>query len=815
MSTLAADVRYALRLLRRSPGFTLAATLTLALAIGANTTMFSVVNATLLRRLPFPEARRLVLLWTGTANDPTDLGIVSYPNFTDWRAESRSFESMALFDSAGRGYNLASGAEPEQVSGVRVTASFFQVLGVPPLLGRTFLPEEEMPGRDHEVVLSYGLWKRRYGADRSLVGRVIRIDDEPFTVVGVMPPRFEFQFWSGPRQLWVPAGYTPGDHDRSSRSFVALARLAPGTTLAAARAEMDGIGRRLAREYPATNAGGTVRVTSMADYGLTRLRATLLALLAAVGFVLLIGCANVANLMLARASTRAKEIAIRRALGASRGRILRQLLTESVLLSGLGGLGGLALAVLGTAGLPGLLPRSLRFIPLRPLDRVEVDGPVLAFTLVLSVLAGLLFGLAPALGSSRTEVDQPLKESARGSTQGGRGRLRNALVASEVALTLVTLAGAGLMIATVGHLLRNDPGLDPRNVLTLEMSLPQENLYYGPPTHERFCRDLAERVGSLPGVVSVSGVAHLPLSGAGAGRAYFIEGRPDPGPENVPGAGYSVVCPAYLRTMGIPLLAGREFTQADRVGAPQVVLVNQAMARRDWPGETAVGKRIRLRLHGGVEEPWLTVVGVFGNVRHHGLDTDAEPYFLRPYTQAGWPFMRVVVRTAADPASFVAPVKQALRAIEPGRPVSLVQTMEDVVAASVGPRRFSMLLLGAFAGLALLLAAVGVTGVVSYSVVQRTPEIGIRVALGARPRDVLRLVVAGSLAWAFGGMAAGLVAAFGLLRGLRDQLYGVGPADPLVLATVCLLLAAVAGAASYLPARRAARVDPAAALRCE
>ncbi len=811
MGALVADLRYALRLLRRNPGFTLAATLTLALAIGANTTMFSVVNATLLRRLPFPESDRLVLLWTGTTNDPTDLGIVSLPNFTDWRAESRSFESMALFDSAGRGYNLSSGGEPEQVSGVRVTASFFRVLGVPPLLGRTFLPEEEMPGRDHEVVLSYGLWERRYGADRSLIGRPIRIDDEFFTVVGVMPPRFEFQFWSGPRQLWVPAGYTPGDHDRGSRSFVALARLAPGTTLEAARAEMDGIGQRLAREYPATNAGGTVRVTPMADYGLNRLRPTLVALLAAVGFVLLIGCANVANLMLARTSTRTKEIAIRRALGASHGRILRQLLTESVLLSGLGGLGGLLLANLGTAGLPGLLPRSLHFIPLRPLERVEVDGPVLAFTLVLSMLAGLLFGLAPALGSARTDVDRPLKESARGSTQGGRGRLRHVLVASEVALTLVTLAGAGLMIATVAHLLHNDPGLDPRNVLKLEMSLPQENLYYGPPTHEGFCQNLAEQVGSLPGVVSVSGVAHLPLSGGGAGRAYFIEGRPDPGPENVPGAGYSVVCPAYLRTMGIPLLAGREFTQTDRVGAPQVILVNQAMARRDWPGETALGKRIQL----GTEGPWLTVVGVFGNVRHYGLDTEAEPFFLRPYPQAGWPVIQVVVRTAADPAGFVAPVVQALRVVEPGRPVSHVRTLEDVVAASVGPRRFSMLLLGAFGALALVLAAVGITGVVSYCVVQRTQEIGIRVALGARPRDVLQLVVAGSLGWALGGMVVGLAAALGLLRGLSDQLYGVGPTDPLVLAVVCLLLAAVAGAASYLPARRAARLDPATALRCE
>jgi predicted permease len=815
MSTVAADLLFAARLLRRNPGYALAAILTLALGIGANTTMFSVVNATLLRRVPYPEPDRLAILWTGSTDDPTDLGIVSLPNYRDWREQSRSFESMALFDSAGRGYNLSDGPEPEQVSGVRVTASFFSVLGIPPLLGRTFLPEEEEPGRDREVVLSYGLWNRRYGADRSLVGRAITIDGERYIVVGVMPQRFQFQFWSGPRQLFVPAGYTPGDLDRGSQSFVALARLARGVTLDRARAEMDGIGRRLSHEYPQTNPQGTVRVTPLAEYGMAGLRMTLVALLAAVGFVLLIACANVANLMLARAAARQREMAIRSALGAGRGRILRQLLTESVLLSGLGGLAGLLLAAVGTSTLAEVLPRSVRLVPFRPVERIDVDATVLGFTLAVSVLAGLLFGLAPALGASRGDLNQALKESTRGSTQGGRGRLRSALVASEVALTLVVLAGAGLMIATVARLLGVDPGLDPRNVLTLEISLPQENLYYGPPAHAGFCRDLATHVGSLPGVVSASSVAHLPLSGGWAARGFVIEGRPKPEPENMPGAGYSVACPDYLRTMGIPLLTGREFTQADRVGTPQVILVNASMARRYWPGQDPLGRRIKLGLHGDEEAPWLTVVGVFGDVRHYGLDASPEPNFLRPYAQAAWPYMHIVVRTAAAPAAFVAPVKEALLEIEPGRPVSRVQTMEQVVAGSVGSRRFSMQLLAAFAALALLLAAVGVAGVVGYSVVQRTQEIGIRVALGARPADILRLVVGSSLAWTLGGLAAGLAAATGLLRFLRDQLYGVGVMDPIVLSVVSLVMLAVALGATYVPARRAMRVNPVDALRCE
>jgi putative ABC transport system permease protein len=535
-------------------------------------------------------------------------------------------------------------------------------------------------------------------------------------------------------------------------------------------------------------------------------------MLAVVGFVLLIACVNVANLTLARAAARHRELAIRRALGAGRGRIVRQMLTESVLLALVGGAGGLLLALWGTSLLPEILPRNLTLIPLRPLDRIGVDRTVLAFTVGLAGLTGILFGLAPAFASFRGDLNEPLKENARGSTQGGKNRLRYALVASEVALTLVVLAGAGLMITSVARLLGVDPGLDARNVLLMQMSLPQEDLYYGPPGNPRFCQALDEQVGAVPGVLSVSTIAHLPLGGGLAGRGLTIEGRPDPSPENQPSAAYSVACPNILRSLGIPLLGGREFTVADAVGAPAVALVNEGMARRFWPGEDAVGKRFKI---GGVnsDNPWMTVVGVSRDVRHWGLDGEIRPSFLRPYSQAAWPNSTIVVKTAAEPLSLVGPVKKALGIIEPNQPVAGVRTMEAVVDASVSGRRFPMLLLSGFALLALGLAGVGIAGVVGYSVAQRTQEIGIRMALGAQGRDVLGLVVGHSLAWTAAGLAAGLAASFGLLRFLGTLLYGVRPIDPTVLSAVSLILVCVAVGASYLPARRASRVDPVAALR--
>jgi predicted permease len=818
VGTTLSDVRYAIRTWIRNPGFTALAILTLALGIGANTTMFSVVNATLLRPLPFPVADRLMTIWKSQITDPDDLNIVSLPNYRDWRRRSTTFADMALFDSAGRGYNLTGRREPEQVSGVRVTASFFSVLGVRPMMGRTFLAEEEEPGKDHVVVLSHGLWTRSYGADPTLVGKTIQIDGQAHTVVGVMPRSFQFQFWSGPRQLWVPAGWTQGDQSRGSNSFVAIGRLKSGVSLSAARAEMDTIGRAMAKEYPGENAGQTIRLIPMSEYGLKNLQPALRATFAVVGFVLLIACANVANLMLARAAARRQELAIRCAIGASRARIVRQMLTESVLLGVAGGLAGLLVALWGTSLLLPILPNDLRFVPLRQLDALDIDASVLVFTAVVSVASGVIFGLVPALASFRKDLSRPLNEGTRGSSQGGRSRLRFALVASEVALTLVTLAGAGMMIVSVARLLGVAPGLDPRNVLVMELSLPQEDLYYGPPGDTAFCDKLDRSVGKLPGVVAVSSIAHLPLSGGSAGRGLAIEGRPDPGPANQPGAGYTVACPGFLRTMGIPLVAGREFTRLDTVGAPGVVLINDTMARRYWPGEDAVGKRFKI---GSFEtnSPWLTVVGVARDVRNLGLDSEIRPWFARPYAQAGWPFMSVVTKTAAAPFTFVGPVKKALSEIVPNQPVSGIHTMEDVVGGSVSSRRFPMLLLSGFALLALILAAVGIAGVVGYSVVQRTQEIGVRMALGAQPHDVLSLMIGHSLRWTLTGVAVGLAASYALLRllsadFLRTLLYDVAPTDPFVLGAVSVLLVAVAVGASYLPARRATRVNPVTALRC-
>ncbi len=815
MGNFIQDLRYGLRTLVKTPAFAAVAVLTIALGLGANTTIFSVMNATILKRLPFPDPDRLVLVWETFGKGPDNTNIVSAPNFWDWQQQNHVFEGMAIFDSAGRGYNLSeagAGSEPERVSGLRVSANFFPLLGIKPYLGRTFLLEEETLGKDHEVVLSYGLWERRYGADRTLVGKTIRMDGEQFTVVGVMPRDFQFQFWSGQRQLWVPAGYTEGDKGRDSNSFVCFARLKPGVTVKQARAEMETIGHRLSQQYPKELANGGTAVMPMAEFGVSNLRPAMLALFAAVGFVLLIACVNVANLMLARGATRQKEFAIRRALGAHRFRIARQLLTESVLLAILGGISGLALAAMSTRLLPRILPGNVLRIPFRQLEAIPMDGRVFAFALVISCLTGILFGLAPAFSVFRGDVNEPLKEGSRGSTMGGGSRLRHALVASEVALALVVLSGARLMIESMARVLGVDPGLNPKNVLTMEMSLPQINIYYGPPVHARFCQDLDERVGTLSGVVSVSAIAHLPLGGGSAGRGFWIEGRPDPGAGNNPGANYTVTCPNYIRTMGIPLLEGREFTHQDKVGATDVIVINQAMARKYWPKEDPIGKRIKLDLTIS-QEPWFTIVGVVGDVRHWGLDDQMYPQFFRPYTQAAWPVMTMVVRTASSPAMFTNPVKKALAEIDPEQPVSRVQTMEEVVSESVGPRRFPMLLLASFALLALALAAVGISGVVGFSVAQRTHEIGIRMALGAQTRDVLRLIVSRSMVWALAGVGVGVAGALGLTRLLAGLLYGVKPTDPVVLGAVSLLLAVVALLASYLPARRATKVDPMVALR--
>jgi putative ABC transport system permease protein len=813
MDRLLADISYAFRMFAKNPGFTLVALVTLALGIGANTTIFSVINAVLLKPIPFANSDRLVALFEADARKPTDESAVSAPNYQDWEQQNRVFEQMALVD-AGGGYDLSSrGQQPERVTGSRVTAGFFKVFGVQPFMGRNFLPEEEQLGRNHEVILSYGLWSQRYHADRNIVGRSVKVNGEGYAVVGVMPSSFQFQFFGEPDQLWVPIGYTPGDRGRGSHSFVAFGLLKPDITVARARAEMDSMGRRLAKEYPDDNTGRTVAVDPLNRVGMSEFQATLMALLAAVGFVLLMACVNVANLMLARGASRQKEFALRCAMRAGRGQVVRQLITESVVLALLGGGCGIFVAVWATDLLVHVLPSGLRFVPFRPLDGISIDANVWLFAFLISCLTGVLFGLTPALSAFRTDVNDLLKQGGRSSTHERGSRLRYVLVASEVALAMIVLTGAGLMIDSMARLLGVKPGFDPKNVLTMSVSSPQLDLYNGPPVRQRFCLDLDERVATLPGVVSVSSVGQMPFRGW-AGRGFVIQGQPDPGPENQPGARYGVACPGYLRTLKIPLIKGRDFSHRDTVGAANVILINQAMARQYWPHADPLGKRIKIGLF-NADGPWLTIVGVYADVRSWGLDEEFHPQFLRPYTQAGWPSMTLVVRTSSAPGALIGPVKNALAQIDPDLAASPAETLEEVLRDSVGSRRFPMLILAVLAALALTLASVGIAGVVSYSVAQRTNEIGIRMALGARALDVLRLVITRSMQWTLAGLGAGFLGSLAVTQFLASLLYHVTPTDPFVLSTIALLLASVALLASYLPARRATKVDPMVALHYE
>ncbi|HKV27868.1 MAG TPA: ABC transporter permease, partial [Candidatus Acidoferrales bacterium] len=578
MNTLLQDIRYACRMLAKSPGIAAVAILTLALGIGANTALFSVINATLLQPVPYPDAKRMVLVWqTYGGNSPDNINIVSAPNMWDIQKQNTVLEPIGMFDSAGRGYNLGASNDAERVHGERVTASFFDVLGIKPLLGRTFLPAEEAAGKDNEVVLTYGLWQRRYAGDPAIVGKQIQVDGSNHTVVGVMPKRFEFQFWSHECELFVPVGYTVGDHDRDGNSFVAISRLKLGVTLAKANTKLSAIGARLAKQYPKEDARMGALATPLLLFEMGDLGATLLALLVAVGFVLLIACVNVANLLLARGAGRQRELAVRSALGATRRRLVRQLITESLLLGLFGGGAGLLVAAVGLNLFMPFLPAGLHTLPFRQLGAISIDGRVFFFALLLSCITGVLFGLAPAVAARPGHLVDALKESAgRGLTSAGGNRLRHVLVAAEVALALIVLAGAGLMIDSMSRLLGVNPGFNAKKVLTFGVSTAQENAYYSPPVDAHFCEAMTRQIGSIPGVVSVSAVAHLPLRG-GAGRGFIIEGRPAPPPGQMPGASYTVACPNFFRTMGIPIIEGREFTDADTMSSANVVVIDQTM----------------------------------------------------------------------------------------------------------------------------------------------------------------------------------------------------------------------------------------------
>jgi len=806
---IAHDVRHAGRGLARDPLFAAAAVIALALGIGATTAVFSVVNAVLIRPLAYGDPQRLVVvLHRGT--DP-----VTPANFLDWRRQASALTRMAAAESWSP--NLSGIDEPETVKGLRVTPDLLPMLGVRPRLGRTLTDAAESTGQERVVVLGHSLWQRRFGADPAVLGRSVILDGEAYAVVGVMPRGFAFPpFWATGAELWAPLAFGDGAANRRAQSLRVFARIAPGATLHQARAEVAAITARLERDNPGTNRDVVVRPLDDAVVG--NVRPSLRVLLGAVGFVLVIACANVAHMLLARAAGRHREVALRAALGASRGRLIRQFLIESVVLAVAGGGGGVLLAIGSIRLLVALAPASIPRI-----DSVGVDGAVLAFAAGVSLLTGLLFGLAPALQASAWEASEALKEGARGSTEGRRRhRLRSLLVASEFAFALVLSAGAGLMIRSFVALQAIDPGFDPRGVLTMVVSVAGAEAG-APERRAAFYGELLRRVRALPGVRSASAVNHLPLAGDLWGVRFHVEGRPLPRPGERTRAAYRVVFPGYFETMRIPVVRGREFAETDRFDAPGVVVINEWLAERHWPGENPVGQR--LTLDDPSQNPtWLTVVGVARNaVRGEWAASPEEELFVpflqtRAYlerTSTGFAYVTLVVRASGDPAALVPPIRRAVASLDRGAPVSQVQTLDAVVAQSTAAPRFYLLLLGAFAAVAVVLAAVGIYGVMSYSVSRRTNEIGIRMALGAKPADVLRLIVGQGMVVALGGAVVGLAGALGLTRLMSSLLYGVGASDPATFLAVSLLLGAVALAASYLPARRATRIDPLTALRCE
>ncbi|HEX8775383.1 MAG TPA: ABC transporter permease [Pyrinomonadaceae bacterium] len=811
MRTMLQDIRYGLRVLLKQPGFTLVAIVALALGIGANTAIFSVVNAVLLRPLSFKEPERLVAVWETNNQLSADMrnrNEVAPGNFLDWREQNQVFEQLAALVYANA--NLSGVDEPERIQSMLVTTNLFQALGVQPLMGRAFLPEEENINSQRVVILSHELWQRRFGGDPSVLGRTLTLNGNQTVVVGIMPPAFQLQFPVNTKvEMWMPLRLNPADAGRKAHYMYVLGRLKPGVSVSQAHAAMNGIAARLQEQYPETNAEKGANVVSLHKQLVGNVQPYLYLLFGAVGFVLLIACANVANLLLARVSARHKEVAIRIALGASRLRLIRQLLTESIMLAGLGGMLGLLLAYWGIDLLIALSPAD---VP--RLEEIGLHGPVFAWTLLVSLLTGLLFGLAPALQASKPDLNEALKESGGRTTGGvGRSRLRNMLVVSEVALALVLLVGAGLMIRSFMRLQQTSPGFEPKNLLTMNISLPRQK-YKEQQQANVFFEQLLQRVRAVPGVESVGGIDPLPLSDSNETTGVLVEGQPALAPADRPEVGSRNVTPGYFQTMRIPLLKGRPFTEQDREDAPPMVIVNEALARRFWPGEDAIGKRLGFEDDEGKQE-WREVVGVVGNVRHERLDVEAKPEVYVPYRQLPRNFMTLVVRTSSEPANMIAAIRDQVLALDKDQPVFGIKTMEERLSKSVAQSRFIMMLLAVFSALALSLAAIGIYGVMAYTVSQRTHEIGIRMALGAQGGDVMRMVVRQGMTLAMAGVVLGLVAAFALTRLMTSLLYGVTATDPWTFGVVPVVLSTVALLAIIIPARRSTRIDPMEALRYE
>ncbi len=817
MQTLWQDFRYGERTLRRNPGFTAVAVIALALGIGGNTAVFSVINALLLRPPPFKDADRLVYLWETNPQLNLERGIVSAPDFADWREQNRVFEHVSAFRTWF--YRLNGRSEAEQVWGVRTSANFFRLLGIEPGPGRGFLPEEEGPGRDHVVIISHRLWERRFGADPDLVGESITIDDTAFTVIGILPRDFNLFGSTRAYDIWMPFDFTRGATRRDDYSVIVFARLKAGVTLEQAQAEMSSIAERLEQQYSVANKNRGVKVITLHENQVLSLRPALLILLAAVGFVLLIACANVANLLLARAATRQAETAVRMALGASRSRIIRQLLTESVLLALVGGALGLLFALWGLDLLRANLPVGVDEIA--HADWIGIDRTALGFTFLMSLLTGIVFGIAPALQISRPELNQTLRHGGRGLESGRGRRLRDSFVIAEIALATVLLLGAGLLIRSFGKLTAVEPGFDAENVLTMQVWLPESRYVDGNRIAE-FYQQTLNRIREIPGVKSASAVNFLPFSGWGDTTGFSIEGRASTVMGQDAVAQYRVIDSDYFRAMQIPLLKGRPFGEHDSDDAHGVALINEAMAQRYWPDEEPLGKHIRpafpatktpWRPEAG--DVWLTIVGVVQDVKEFGFTDETPPEFYLPYLQNPSALMRLVVRTETRPPNLVSVIREQVQAVDRDQPITEIKSMYEFISDSVYRRRFNMVLLGVFASVALILAAVGVYGVMNYSVTQRTRELGIRMALGASTADVLSAVFSRGMKLSLAGVAIGLACAFELTQVMQTLLFGVGATDALTFVEVALMLTAVSMVACYIPARRATRVDPTVALRYE
>ncbi len=819
MGTLLQDLKYGLRMLARNPGFTAVAVITLALGIGANTAIFSVLNAVLLHPLPYKDPDQLVVIWENNASKGIEHGIVSPLDFLDWRDQSHSFEEISAWRTWF--YTLTGRGEAEQVWGVRTSANFFRLLGVRAALGRTFLPGEELAGHEHVVVLSHGIWERRFARDPSLLGQTITVDHKPFTVVGILPPDFNLFGGSRAFDFWMPFVLQRDQLRRGDPSIMVYARVKPGVTLSRAQTEMTSIARQLEQEYPATNSGLGAQVVTFHETQVGDLRPALLIMLVAVGLVLAIACVNVANLLLARTATRQKEIAIRAALGAGRLRLIRQLLAESLLLATAGGILGVVLAFWGLDLLRAISPPSA-FTEIPHANWIGIDRSVLAFTLLTSILVGVIFGLVPAFQISKPGLNETLKEGGRALTESFRSsRLRGLLVVTEVALAIMLLVAAGLTIKSFMKLLEVNPGLNPRNILTMQVWLPESKY---PDGHQvaSFYREALLRIGALPGVQSASATDFLPLSGWGDHSDFAIEGQPPPEPGHEPVSDYRVIDPNYFRTMQVPLKKGRFFSHADGAVSPGVAIINETLARRYWPHDNPIGKRLR-PLFPAAKAPWrpesnnswLTIVGVVGDVRDQALTDDPSPEILLPCSQNPSRLMRLVIRTTAEPLSLASAVRHELLALDKDQPVMDIKTLEQFISESVFRPRLNLFLLGIFAGLALTLAALGIYSVTSYSVVRRRHEIGIRMALGAGRRDVVKLVMGQGFRLTLAGVAIGLVGGLALTRFLASLLFAVRPTDPTTFIAVSILLAVVSLLASYVPARRAMKVDPMVALRYE